>query len=602
MDSFGAMAEGYLEIIIQAVNDPPTISKIPDIYVHYDYDYEFDLSKYVNDPDNETQELKIWTTDTEHVAFQDSDKMQMLLNFPEELLGQIIWVQLFVSDGIATADRDFWIHVTDNFPPVLKKELADIYFNEDDELKNAFTLTDYFIDNDDLLLTYSFELFDEENITIVINENNTVDFSSNKDWFGSSYAIFRAEDESNAFIESEIEIQVIPVNDPPKIAQIPAQQGTVGERWIIDLSPYLSDVDDDVSKLEVYIDPKYGELATVTGKQLTFHVYKPINKDIEFVISDGHSNSTGRIGLSVEEAEIDNIVQWMWVLIAIIVLIIILASVIVIRKRHGRFKVSDVFVIHRNGILIKYIGDTLKQGSDEDIISGMLTAVQSFITDSFAAGSSKKKDEWRLNQLRLGGHEIMFEQGKSVLVTVIYEGSPGERLPKLIAYTVEKIEDKYGKILENWNGRFDLLKGVEHLVTPLLTVKVNPENDQKDQSSSQQNIQTISLQSTPTQSVIKQTPSQNSTTPSISSHSLPKPMPQQLPLLPPHQKSQEILQKTPTQGPNKQVKKIPVRLPKKQNNQTSEQIKVHLPGQTPTLVQKQVPGKVPGQLPGQTPK
>ena len=600
MDSFGAMAEGYLKIIIHAVNDPPAISPIPDIYVHYDYDYEFDLSRYVNDPDNKTQDLKIWTTDTEHVVFQDSDNMHMLLNFPEELLDQIIWVQLFVSDGIATADRDFWIHVTDNFPPVLKKEIPDIYFNEDAELKNAFTLSDYFSDKDDLLITYSFELFDKENITIVINENNTVDFSSNKDWFGSSYAIFRAEDESDAFIESEIEIQVIPVNDPPKIAQIPAQKGTVGERWIVDLSPYLSDVDNDVSKLEVFIDPKYGELATVTGKQLTFHVYRPINNEIEIIVSDGYSNSTGRIGLSVEEAEIENIVQWMWVLIAIIVLIVILATVIVIRKRHGRFKVSDVFVIHRNGILIKYVGNTLKQGSDEDIISGMLTAVQSFITDSFAAGSAKKKDEWKLNQLRLGGHEIMFEQGKSVLVTVIYEGSPGERLPKLIAHTVERIEEKYGKILDKWNGRFDLLKGIEDLVIPLLTIKLKPEEDQDDKSSNNQDIQGVSLHNSPNRSSTQQTPSYSSSTSLISSHSQPKPMLQQLPLLPPHQKSQEILQKTPTQGQNNPVKKLPMRLPKKPNNEAPEQIKVHLPGQTPTLIPKQVPGKVPGQLPGQT--
>ena len=43
-------------------NDPPYILDIPDIYVHYDENYEYDFSYFIHDPDNDPSELTIWTS------------------------------------------------------------------------------------------------------------------------------------------------------------------------------------------------------------------------------------------------------------------------------------------------------------------------------------------------------------------------------------------------------------------------------------------------------------------------------------------------------------------------------------------------------------
>jgi hypothetical protein len=471
MDPYGSMAEGALEVIVNEINDPPTIAPLPELYVHYDYDYEFNLSQYVSDPDNETHELSIQTSDITHISFNSEDNMKMILHYPENLLGQTFNLILYVSDGIDSTPAQFRVHITDNFPPILDKILADINFDEDESLINAFDLTKIFLDWDDAVLDFTYQLLDEENITININENNTVDFSSKQDWFGGSYVTFRAEDHTGAFVESSFDIVVIPVNDAPIIQPIPVQQGKVGERWVLDLTPYLSDVDDDASELEVTIDDKYARMVTITGKQLTFHTDKPLNEDIEFTVSDGYKNQTGTLTLKVTGEPENELITYVWILVLIIILIIFMTAMVLVRKRHGKFIVTDVFVIHKSGLLIKYKGDTLGQDSDEDIISGMLSAVQSFISESFANSSKKENDDWKLNQLKMGGHEIMIERGSYVFIAIIYEGIPGKRLPKLLSDLVSKVEDKYGSVLDNWSGNYKQVEGIEDIIVTILTTK-----------------------------------------------------------------------------------------------------------------------------------
>jgi hypothetical protein len=166
---------------------------------------------------------------------------------------------------------------------------------------------------------------------------------------------------------------------------------------------------------------------------------------------------------------------------------------VIYRRRRGNFIVTDVFVIHKSGLLIKYRGDTLGQDSDEDIISGMLSAVQMFISESFAQNTKKVNDDWKLNQLRMGGHEIMIERGDFVFIAIIYEGTPGKRLTKLLSDLVSLIEFKYGSVLKNWSGNHSKLKGIENDIIKILTVKPKmPES----KSSKPDTRKQIDLQST----------------------------------------------------------------------------------------------------------
>lgn len=469
MDPHGGMAEGFVTVNVIEVNNPPQILPIPEIYVHHDYDYRFNLSKYVFDPDNETKELKIWTSDPEHITFPDNEEDIMILNYPESYLGMSFETTINVTDGLEMTWAKFRIYVTDNFPPILAKNLIDIYFEEDTGIKNALNLSEYFSDFDDKILSYSYYSEDNDNITILINQNGTVDFSSKKDWFGSTNVFFKAKDHTNAFVESGLKVAVIPINDPPIITEIPTQTGKVGKPWILDISNYLADIDNNITELEIYVD---SDIVTITGTQLTFYPLKEIDTELEIVISDGTSNTTGTFKVKITDIEKEKnkeLMQMVCLLILVIILFIIGAILVVYRVKRGDFIVTDVFLIHKNGVLIKYQGSTLKENKDEDIIGSMLTAVQSFITDSFADGTKEEKDDWGLNQLKLGKHEILLERGKNIYIAVIYKGRPGKRLPQKLTECIKEIEKTYGNALENWNGSYSDLKGIENMIKSLIT-------------------------------------------------------------------------------------------------------------------------------------
>jgi predicted regulator of Ras-like GTPase activity (Roadblock/LC7/MglB family) len=471
MDPFGAMVEAFVRVNVIGINDPPSISPLPDLYIHYEYEYEFDLTQYIIDPDNDKSELSLWTTDSEHITFSELDNTLMVLLYPDYFLGQTILINLFVSDGIDIASREFLVHITDNFPPVVTHEMTDIYFDEDTILTNALNLTDYFSDQDDNSLDFSYLLLDDQNISIRINDNYTVDVASAQDWFGSSSVVFKAQDQKRAFVENEILIVVIPVNDPPKIDLIPIQRGKVDERWIMDLTPYLSDVDNDITELEIEIGPGYAHIVNLTSKQLIFNSKTPVNVEIDVTVSDGDIKTQTTIHLIITGRKTDDSSYWIWILLIIIVLITLVSIGIAANKRRGNFVIKDVFLIHKDGLLIKYVGTSLKQDLDEDIVSGMLTGIQSFITHSFSTQSKEKDLDWGIKQLKMEDRELMIERGDNIFLTVIYDGTPGQRLPKLLSELVTKIEKKYGDALEEWGGRESSVEGIEKIVEPFLKSK-----------------------------------------------------------------------------------------------------------------------------------
>ena len=206
----------------------------------------------------------------------------------------------------------------------------------------------------------------------------------------------------------------------------------------------------------------------VTGKQLIIHSSKPVDLGIVFTVSDGNLQTQGAIHLIITGRKSEDTSFWIWILLIIIIIIVLASIGITAYKRRGNFVITDVFIIHRDGLLIKYVGTSLKQELDEDIVSGMLTGIQSFITHSFTTQSKDKDLDWGIKQLKMADRELMIERGDNIFLTVIYDCTPGQRLPKLLSILVTKIEKKYGGVLKEWGGRESSVKGIEDIVEPVL--------------------------------------------------------------------------------------------------------------------------------------
>ncbi|MFO7991656.1 MAG: NosD domain-containing protein [Thermoplasmata archaeon] len=121
--------------------------------------------------------------------------------------------------------------------------------------------------------------------------------------------------------------------------------------------------------------------------------------------------------------------------------------------------IEDVFLISNDALLIAHNTRRLKPDMDDDILAGMLSAVQNFIKDSF-----KDEGEWALKKLEFADKTILVERGEYTYMAVIYEGELTEENIEKINNTIEKIETEYEDALKRWDGNMDRVRGVKDIL------------------------------------------------------------------------------------------------------------------------------------------
>jgi hypothetical protein len=468
-DPQGAIAEDTILVTVIPVNDPPVISNVPDLMVHYDHGYQFDLTSYIFDNDNLTSELWISTSDTGHITFNENEPLVMNINYPVSMNGTTIPVTITVSDGLAVCAWIINITVSDDFPPEIINHLPDIEFNEDNEILNVFDLDNFFndIDGDSIYYTYGYT-----NIIVTINEDNSVDLASKNDWYGIETVTFRAIDTKGALAEDTISVIVLPVNDAPIIDPIPDQQGEIGDVWSFDLSHFINDVDNNFTELNLIVN---NEHVVASGLKLMFYSDEPGNHEIVVKVTDGDKTATETLKVKFTEGEqvVSVTVAIFWIIL-IIFMIMVCFTIIIIRKYKGNFQVEDVFLIYNDGTLISHKTnreiDTL---DDDDILSGMLTALQDFVREGLSSNFTgnqirtkhrskeiKNINEWQIRQLQLGEHNILIERGEYIYLAVIFNGRTGWNLSFKIKKVLSDIENNNSELLRDWGGN---MKDIEIL-------------------------------------------------------------------------------------------------------------------------------------------
>ncbi len=110
------------------------------------------------------------------------------------------------------------------------------------------------------------------------------------------------------------------------------------------------------------------------------------------------------------------------------------------------YKVEQVFLIHRESGLV--LQDVAAQGAtfeDPDLVGGMLTAIQSFTSDSL--GGSQGFDT-----MRLGEMQVWIQPGpKAELVGFICGSAPRE-LKQVFKDAVDRIHDQLARELDGFSG------------------------------------------------------------------------------------------------------------------------------------------------------
>ncbi len=142
----------------------------------------------------------------------------------------------------------------------------------------------------------------------------------------------------------------------------------------------------------------------------------------------------------------------------------------VVVERPGTYLVEDGFLIHVDGRLIVHQSRRFREEMDEDIWSGMLTAVLDYVKKSMA-----ERTEGGLRRVDFGENKILFERSPHAYVAATVRGGEPILLPVYMVDILREVEERFGWKLEKWTGFLTELEGVHDLIRRLLFVTEVPE-------------------------------------------------------------------------------------------------------------------------------
>lgn len=128
---------------------------------------------------------------------------------------------------------------------------------------------------------------------------------------------------------------------------------------------------------------------------------------------------------------------------------------------------TEVFAIDDAGLLL---GNAVaeEEEMDPDIFAGMLTAVQNFVKDSLDRSGDQKSG---LGRLEYGDMKIMIEQGKHIYLTAIVKGEEHQDMERTLKEKICKLEEDYGKMIKEWDGGVEDIKGISEELSELTSEK-----------------------------------------------------------------------------------------------------------------------------------
>ena len=127
--------------------------------------------------------------------------------------------------------------------------------------------------------------------------------------------------------------------------------------------------------------------------------------------------------------------------------------------------VEDLFFIYRDGRLISHETRRLKPMMDDQVLSGMLTAIQEFVKDALSSGGEAAT----LGSMEYGDKKIVMERGELCSVAVVFVGDPPKDARDRLKSGIKQIEEQHGEELKSWTGESVALEGPKKLAHRMIS-------------------------------------------------------------------------------------------------------------------------------------
>ncbi|MEM2901088.1 MAG: PKD domain-containing protein, partial [Thermoplasmata archaeon] len=141
----------------------------------------------------------------------------------------------------------------------------------------------------------------------------------------------------------------------------------------------------------------------------------------------------------------------------------------------GGFVVENAMLIYSDGRLISQMSIRENEG-DSDIIAGMLTAVQSFMEDSF---KNQYNLSGRVGKLEWSGKKILIDKREKFTLVLVVDGYDWDKIHRMLKKTADKIENEYKDQLLAWDGNLSDFVGLKALLASMLIKEGEPKREKK---------------------------------------------------------------------------------------------------------------------------
>ncbi|MBI1355620.1 MAG: OmpA family protein [Acidobacteria bacterium] len=111
------------------------------------------------------------------------------------------------------------------------------------------------------------------------------------------------------------------------------------------------------------------------------------------------------------------------------------------------YRVEQVFLIHRETGLPLLVVGVDEARHDRELVSGMLTAIQDFVHDSFSVDRDQD-----LDRLEVGDFQVWIERGPRAVVAAVIRGSAPLSLREQVAEAVDEVHGQLRERLEKFDG------------------------------------------------------------------------------------------------------------------------------------------------------
>lgn len=142
------------------------------------------------------------------------------------------------------------------------------------------------------------------------------------------------------------------------------------------------------------------------------------------------------------------------------------------------FRVEQVLLIHRDtGILLNSVANDENQATDADLVSGMLTAINDFVSDSFTSDSTE--NEQHLAVVKTDDFTLVIERGPQLMLVAAVTGNIPQDISTKFQITNEKIHSLYNKEIADFQGDTAPFDETEGLLRACLLSELKPEHEEQ---------------------------------------------------------------------------------------------------------------------------